>query len=93
MNKIKGTAATPTISMFIAQAANGTIEGTQPGTGVGAGDGVMITGDVRSLARKYCDAGLAIQYDQYDTISHFLGDERSAPGALAWVDDRRQFAR
>ena len=48
----------------------------------------MITGDVRSLARKYCDAGLAIQYDQYDTISHFLGAMLWLPGALAWVDDR-----
>ncbi len=38
----------------------------------------MITGDVRTLARKYCDAGLAIQYDQYDTISHFLG-------AMLWL--------
>lgn len=90
VNKINmGTAATPTIPMFIAQAANGTIEGTQPGgPGVGAGDGVMITGDVRTLARKYCDAGLAIQYDQYDTISHFLGAMLWLPGALAWVDDR-----
>ncbi|GAA3163691.1 hypothetical protein GCM10020255_048080 [Rhodococcus baikonurensis] len=83
VNKINmGTAATPTIPMFIAQAANGTIEGTQPGgPGVGAGDGVMITGDVRSLARKYCDAGVAIQYDQYDTISHFLG-------AMLWLPVR-----
>ena len=90
VNKINmGTAATPTIPMFIAQAANGTIEGTQPGgPGVGAGDGVMITGDVRTLARKYCDAGLPIQYDQYDTISHFLGAMLWLPGALTWIDDR-----
>ena len=63
--------------------------GTQlGGPGVGAGDGVMITGDVRGLARKYYDAGLAIQYDQYDTISHFLGAILWLPVALAWVNDR-----
>ncbi|MFE7718524.1 lipase family protein [Nocardia rhizosphaerihabitans] len=47
-----GSAPTPTIPMFIGQGAGGTLEGTD-GTkpGIGPGDGVMVTGDVRALAR------------------------------------------
>lgn len=90
VNKINmGTAPTPTIAIFIAQAANGILEGTQPGgPGIGAGDGVMITGDVAALAGRYCDAGLPIQYDQYDTLSHFPGAALWLPGALQWLTDR-----
>ena len=90
LNKINmGTAPIPTIPMFVAQAANGILEGTQPGgVGIGAGDGIMIAGDVRTLMRRYCDAGLPIQYDQYDTLSHFLGPTLWLPGALLWINDR-----
>ena len=51
-------ATTPTIPLFIGQGANGELEGT-PGNkkGIGAGDGVMIAGDVRTLARSYCERG------------------------------------
>ena len=53
-----GTGGTPTIPLFIGQGANGELEGT-PGDkpGIGAGDGVMIAGDVRTLARDYCAKG------------------------------------
>lgn len=90
VNKINmGTAAVPTIPMFIAQAANGVLEGTQPGgANIGVGDGVMVTGDVAALANRYCDAGLAIQYDQYDTVSHFPGAALWLPGAITWINDR-----
>lgn len=89
-NKINmGLAPIPTIPMFVAQAANGILEGTAPGgPNVGAGDGIMVAGDVRSLMRRYCDAGLAIQYDQYDTISHIPGLMLWLPGALQWIDNR-----
>ncbi|WP_176460689.1 MULTISPECIES: lipase family protein [Nocardiaceae] len=89
-NKINmGTAPVPTIPMFVAQAANGVLEGTQPGgPNVGPGDGVMVAGDVRALATRYCDAGLPIQYDQYDTVSHTVGGALWLPGALAWLNDR-----
>ncbi len=90
VNKINmGTAPIPTIPMFIAQAANGVLEGTQPGgAGIGVGDGVMVTGDVSALANRYCSAGLPIQYDQYDTISHFPALALWLPGAIAWINDR-----
>jgi hypothetical protein len=54
---IMGTGGTPTAPLLIDQGANGTLDGTpnaQPG--IGPGDGVMIAGDVRSLAREYCAA-------------------------------------
>ncbi|HEY9310721.1 lipase family protein [Williamsia sp.] len=89
-NKINmGDAAIPTIPMFIAQGANGALEGTSPGgPGLGDGDGIMVAGDVRGLARKYCDAGLSIQYDQYDALSHIPAAAVWIPGALAWITDR-----
>ncbi|WP_430332845.1 lipase family protein [Rhodococcus sp. ACT016] len=90
VNKINmGTAPIPTIPMFIAQAGNGALEGTPPGgPGVGRGDGIMVAADVRALANRYCDAGLAIQYDEYDTLSHVPGALLWLPGALSWLHDR-----
>jgi hypothetical protein len=70
---------TPTVPLFIVQGANGELEGT-PGDkeGIGAGDGVMIAGDVRSLAREYRARGVPVEYVQYDRFSHF-------PSAAPWV--------
>ena len=68
---IMGSRGTPTVPLLIAQGANGEREGTsgdQPG--IGPGDGVMITGDVRTLAREYCQRGVTVQYDQYDELAH-----------------------
>ncbi|MBY6313337.1 MULTISPECIES: lipase family protein [Nocardiaceae] len=84
-----GQAPIPAIPMFVAQASNGIVEGTQPGApGTGAGDGVMVAGDVRSLMNRYCEAGLTVQYDEYDTLSHIPGAVLWLPGALAWLTDR-----
>ncbi|MGL4306225.1 MAG: lipase family protein [Mycobacteriaceae bacterium] len=90
VNKINmGTAPIPTIPMFVAQATNGIIEGTQAGApGIGAGDAIMVAGDVRSLMNRYCEAGLEIQYDQYDLLSHIPGAMLWLPGALMWLNDR-----
>lgn len=89
-NKINmGQAPIPSIPMFVAQASNGILEGTVPGpAGIGTGDGVMVAGDVRSLMNRYCDAGLAVQYDEYDTVSHTVGGALWLPGAVAWLTDR-----
>lgn len=68
---IMGESGTPTEPLLIAQGADGTIEGTdnfQPG--IGPGDGVMIAGDVRTLAREYCARGVPVEYDQYDATDH-----------------------
>ncbi len=84
-----GSAPSPTIPMFIGQGANGALEGTPAGpAGIGNGDGVMIAGDVRSLARQFCADGTTVQYRQYDALSHFSTVPIWLPEALAWLQTR-----
>lgn len=82
---IMSTAGTPSAPMFIGQGTGGELEGT-PGTkaGIGKGDGVMIAGDVRTLARRYCDRGVTVKYQQYRT-SHFTAVSRWLPEAYGWL--------
>ena len=85
---IMGRAGTPSAPMFIGQGDGGYLEGTKPGgPGIGAGDGVMIAGDVRSLAREYCGRGVRVQYTQYPT-SHFTSAPLFLPGAYSWLIGR-----
>lgn len=86
---IMGTGGTPTIPLFIGQGANGIPEGT-PGNkpGIGPGDGVMIAGDVRTLARQYCANGTVVQYNQYDLLSHTSAVGVWLMQAIDWVHDR-----
>ena len=78
---IMGTGGTPTTPLQIEQGAGGTIDGT-PGNqpGIGPGDGVMIAGDVRTLARQYCGRGVPVQYDEYANLDH-------VETALVWIVD------
>ena len=86
---IMGTGGTPTIPLFIGQGADGELEGT-PGNkpGIGAGDGVMIAGDVRTLARGYCAKGTAVHYEQYDVLEPRL----ESPALAAELDRLDQAA-
>ena len=86
---IMGTGGTPTIPLFIGQGANGELEGT-PGDqpGIGAGDGVMIAGDVRTLARAYCAKHTKVHYEQYDALSHIWSIPLWLPHAVGWIKDR-----
>jgi hypothetical protein len=86
---IMSTGGTPTAPLFIGQGANGELEGT-PGTkpGIGKGDGIMITGDVRTLARTYCARGVKVQYQQYDDLSHLTSAVPWLPAASAWLTAR-----
>jgi hypothetical protein len=78
---IMGTGGTPTVPLLIDQGANGTLDGTSGNTpGIGPGDGVMVTGDVRSLAREYCARGVTVQYNEHDLLDH-LGT------AAVWIVD------
>ncbi|MCW2813434.1 MAG: triacylglycerol lipase [Nocardioides sp.] len=89
VNKLNlGQRPSPTVPMYIGQGTGGDLEGT-PGTkpGIGAGDGVMIAGDVRTLARTYCAAGTRVQYRQYP-LSHFTSVPLFLPDAIAWVEAR-----
>ncbi|MGX1810578.1 lipase family protein [Nocardia sp. NPDC055321] len=85
-----GSAATPTIPLYIAQGAGGDIEGT-PGNNptVGRGDGVMVAGDVRGLVRQYCATGnTVVEYHEYADLSHIPTLAVWTTGAMAWIDAR-----
>jgi hypothetical protein len=86
---IMGTGGTPTIPLFIGQGANGELEGT-PGDqlGIWAGDGVMIAGDVRTLARNYCAKGTTVYYEQYDALGHIASLVPWLPESIAWIQQR-----
>jgi len=86
---IMGTAGTPTIPLFIGQGANGELEGT-PGDkkDIGAGDGVMIAGDVRTLARDCCAKGTKVYYEQYNALSHIWSVPIWLLNSIAWIKHR-----
>ncbi|WP_051811867.1 lipase family protein [Kitasatospora sp. MBT63] len=91
VNRINlGSAATPTVPGYIAQGNGGVLEGTLGSpAGIGTGDGVMVAGDVRALARQYCATGNgAIEYQQFDLLSHVGVPAVWAPLALGWLNDR-----
>ncbi len=86
---IMGSYGTPSSPLFIGQGANGQLEGTKPGPeGIGGGDGVMVAGDVRALARQYCDKGVKVQYVQYDKLSHFSTMLAWFNPAVTWMTRR-----
>ncbi|MCB1299354.1 MAG: hypothetical protein KDB08_10290, partial [Microthrixaceae bacterium] len=62
---VMGVAGTPTIPLQIAQGTAGETEGTTGNLpGIGPGDGIAVAGDVRTLARSYCDRGVPIDYTE-----------------------------
>ncbi|MCM1969752.1 lipase family protein [Streptomyces sp. G1] len=91
VNKLNlGSAPTPSAPGFIVQGDGGVLEGTFSNLpGIGRGDGVMVAGDVRALARQYCDKGnTSLKYTQYDLLSHVGAAVPWAPSALGWLNDR-----
>ena len=84
---IMGTGGTPTIPLFIGQGTGGELEGTKASPIWGKGDGVMLAGDVRTLARQYCAKGVQIEHKEY-ALSHFTSIAVWLPQAIGWVNDR-----
>ncbi len=85
---IMGTRGTPTIPLQISQGALGELEGTAGNKpGIGEGDGVMIAGDVRSLARQYCGKGAKVQYTQYP-LGHIGTAVPWIAEAMTWMNNR-----
>lgn len=84
---IMGTGGTPAMPLQIGQGTGGTWEGTKASPVYGKGDGVMLAGDVRALARQYCAEGVKVQYKEYGS-SHFLTAVNWLPGAMTWINDR-----
>jgi len=84
-----GTAAIPDMPMLLVQGGGGYLEGTPPGgENTGAGDGIMVMGDVRALAGRYCEAGNPIVYREYPGLSHVMASVPYAAEAVGWVGDR-----
>jgi Secretory lipase len=85
---IMGTGGTPTTPLFIGQGALGELEGT-PGNkpGIGEGDGVMIAGDVRTLARSYCERGDKVLYNEYP-LGHVTAAVPWIGSAVPWLEAR-----
>jgi len=90
-NKLNlGSVSAPTVPFLIGQGNGGEeFEGT-PGNkpGIGPGDGVMIAGDVRSLARQWCATGLPVKFTEYQHLGHIEGAVPWLPEALAWLTER-----
>jgi hypothetical protein len=84
---IMGRFGTPTSPLFMGQGTGGFLEGTSPSKTFGAGDGVMVAGDVRTLARKYCNRGLRVKWTQYP-LSHITTAATWLPTAYSWLLDR-----
>ncbi|WP_116051505.1 lipase family protein [Amycolatopsis palatopharyngis] len=85
---IMSTGGTPSSPLFVVQGTGGYLEGT-PGNkpGIGPGDGVMVAGDVRSLAREYCDRAVKVEYRQ-NGLSHVSAAAVWVPQALLWLQQR-----
>ncbi|WP_235737842.1 lipase family protein [Nocardioides alcanivorans] len=85
---ILSTHGTPSGPMFIGQGTWGEGEGTKGDKpGIGKGDGVMIAGDVRTMARRYCKAGVDVQYREYK-LTHFTSIAVWLPEAYTWLLSR-----
>lgn len=85
---IMGRSGTPPMPLFIGQGRGGQLEGTRGSqAGIGPGDGVMVAGDVRTLARSYCDRGVDVLYREYP-LSHVTAAATWAPQAYAWLAAR-----
>jgi hypothetical protein len=87
---IVGRKGTPTVPFLIGQGNGGEeFEGT-PGNkpGIGPGDGVMIAGDVRTLAREWCSRGVAVEYTEYQHLGHIEGAAPWLPEAATWLAGR-----
>ena len=86
---IMGSHGTPTVPLFIGQGAGGEFEGTAGDKpGIGPGDGVMIAGDVRTLAREFCDRGVVVKYVEYEYLSHVVTAAAWLPEAALWLASR-----
>lgn len=79
-----GVRPNPTIPMFIGQGTGGELEGTLGNRAPGKGDGVMVAGDVRTLAKKYCAGGVKVVHREYP-LSHFLSVPPWMAEAVPWL--------
>lgn len=84
---IMGTGGTPAIPLFIGQGTGGEMESTPASPVFGKRDGVMLAGDVRTLALQYCAKRVPVLHKEY-ALSHFPTTLAWLPKAIDWVNDR-----
>lgn len=82
---ILGSAGMPKVPELIAQGTGGQQDGTDPSATYGAGDGVMLAGDVRSYAREVCASGDPVDYLQVTDGSHEETEVPWLAGTLPWL--------
>jgi Secretory lipase len=87
---IMGHEGTPTVPLLIGQGNGGEeFEGTAGNKpGIGPGDGVMIAGDVRSLARQYCGEGVPVHFTEYQHLGHVEGAGPWLTETVPWLAER-----
>ena len=54
----------------------------------GKGDGAMVAGDVKALARHYCREGVAVNYQEYQGASHVQAAAYFEPQTGPFLQDR-----
>ena len=79
-----GLAGSPTIPMYISQGTAGFLDGTFSNL---PGDGVMLAGDMRTLARQFCASGTLVQYNEYP-LEHASTAAVWVLGMVPWIYDR-----
>jgi Ca2+-binding RTX toxin-like protein len=84
---IMGNTNTPSVPLFIREGTDGPSEGTEPDPVYGPGDGVMLVKDVRSLATKYCDANVPIDYLEVP-FGHGNTGAETLVDSIAWLQSR-----
>jgi hypothetical protein len=89
-NKLNVSTGTPTVPFLIGQGNGGEeFEGTAGNKpGIGPGDGVMIAGDVRTLARDWCSRGVSVHYTEYQHLGHIEGAAPWLAEAVPWLTAR-----
>ncbi|MGO3363546.1 MAG: lipase family protein [Corynebacterium sp.] len=83
-----GNWSSPTVPMFIFQGAGGFIEGTPAHGEHGPGDGIMVSRDVRTIVRQYCEAGAPIEYREYPYASHVIAGAPWLIEGYLWLEGR-----
>lgn len=83
-----GSAGMPQVPELIAQGTGGQQDGTNPSPTYGAGDGVMLAGDVRAYAREVCAAGDPVEYQEFADLSHEQTEAPWLSATLPWLTAR-----
>ena len=78
----------PDVPELIAQGTGGQQDGTNPSATYGAGDGVMLAGDVRSYAREVCASGDPVEYQEFAGLSHEQTEAPWLSATLPWLTAR-----